>query len=257
MEVIAVGTCGTYPGPGRACQGWLVREGGANVLLDCGPSVVSALQQYIPLAELTAVVISHLHVDHFLDLLTLCYSLRFGPEPRPHPALLLPPGSLGQLEALVRPFTSIPDEFFRNSFDILEYQTGQTAQFGPLTLDFAPMRHYVPCWGTSVTSGSGKVVYSADTAPTPELVRLGRDADLFIAEAALAREDEDDPAARGHSTPAEAAAMARDAAARKLLLTHIRPHQNEAKFVHAAEKVFGARVQAAREGDRFLLSELG
>lgn len=254
MEAIAVGTCGTYPGAGRACQGWLVREGGANVLLDCGPSVVSAVQQYLPLADLTAVVISHLHIDHFLDLLTLCYAIRFGPEPRPHPALLLPPGALDQLDVLVRPFTSVPDEFFRRSFDILEYQTGRKEQFGRLTLDFAPMQHYIPCWGTAVTSGGAKVVYSGDTAPSPELVRLGRDADLFIAEAALARPDEDGPAQRGHSTAAEAAEMARQAAARRLILTHIRPHQNAAKFVHAAATVFSGPVQAAREGDRFHLA---
>ncbi|MCX6023273.1 MAG: MBL fold metallo-hydrolase [Chloroflexi bacterium] len=255
MEVIGVGTCGTYPGAGRACQGWLVSEQGANVLLDCGPGVASFVQQYLTLDKLSAIVISHLHVDHFLDLLTLCYAMRFGPAPRPHPALLIPQGSLEQLETLIRPFTSQPDEFFHAGFDIHEYQTGERVSVGPLDLTFAPTAHYIPCWATSVSAGGAKMLYSADTSPTPELARLGQNADLFICEASLDRIEDDDPQHRGHSTAAEAAQMARDAAARRLVLTHIVPHHDAAAYVRAAQTIFPGPVQAAREGDRFRVGD--
>ena len=89
-----------------------------------------------------------------------------------------------------------------------------------------------------------------------EHVRVGADADLFIVEASLVTPDEDDgPGPRGHSTATEAAEMAAAARARRLLLTHLRPHQDAAAAVRAAQAVFAGPVHAAREGDRFRLDE--
>ena len=61
------------------------------------------------------------------------------------------------------------------------------------------------------------VAYSADSAPSPALVELGRDADAFICEATL-EEPEEDP--HGHMTADEAREVFRESGARRLLLTH-------------------------------------
>ena len=86
-------------------------------------------------------------------------------------------------------------------------------------------------------------------------MQLGKNADLFICEASLASAADDDPTHRGHSTAAEAAQMARDAAARRLILTHIVPHHDTAAYVATAQGIFPGPVHAAREGDRFRVGE--
>jgi ribonuclease BN (tRNA processing enzyme) len=65
---------------------------------------------------------------------------------------------------------------------------------------------------------SGHVLaYSADSAPSPALEELARDADVFVCEATL-EEPEDDP--HGHMTADEARDVFRASGAHRLLLTH-------------------------------------
>ncbi len=93
MRLTIVGAGPVMPNPGGASSGYLLTAGDTRLLVDCGPGVVSRLQRYVACADLTAIVISHFHSDHLLDLVPLRYGLQFAPgaKGRPRPRLYLPP----------------------------------------------------------------------------------------------------------------------------------------------------------------------
>jgi ribonuclease BN (tRNA processing enzyme) len=99
-----------------------------------------------------------------------------------------------------------------------EYADGDRFDAAGFAVTPQRVRHYSqPTWGLRVEAGGKTVAFSADTAPTPALVEIARDADLFLCEATL---DGDDSEPRGHMNPREAAAMALQANAKRLLLVH-------------------------------------
>ena len=66
-----------------------------------------------------------------------------------------------------------------------------------------------------------KVVYSGDTRPCAATIEIAKGADLIVHEATFADEEKERAAETGHSTAREAAEVARDARARRLVLTHL------------------------------------
>ena len=81
LTVTVLGSSGSYPGPGRACSGYLVQGGGKNVWLDAGSGTMANLQKHIDLAEIDAVVISHEHPDHWSDINGLQVACSYGKGP--------------------------------------------------------------------------------------------------------------------------------------------------------------------------------
>ena len=68
LTLTVCGCTGSYPGPDAACSGYLISSGDTHVLLDAGPGVLAAMQHHITIAELSAVVLTHAHTDHWTDL---------------------------------------------------------------------------------------------------------------------------------------------------------------------------------------------
>ncbi len=85
MRITVLGKSPSWQDAGGACSGYLVEDGGTRLLLDCGNGVFSKLRQRVDYTELDAVLISHLHADHFLDLVPYSYALdlRSAPAARP------------------------------------------------------------------------------------------------------------------------------------------------------------------------------
>ncbi len=104
-----------------------------------------------------------------------------------------------------------------------------------------PVRHVVPALGLRVEIlQSGKsFVYSSDTEPSANLAALARDADLLIHEAT--------GAGRGHSSAAQAAAVAREAGVRRLLLIHTNPYSDFDALLAEARAVFHGEVTLAAD----------
>ena len=68
MRLTVLGKSPSWQDAGGACSGYLLQEGETTVLLDCGNGVFGKLRQRVDYVDVDAVVLSHLHADHFLDL---------------------------------------------------------------------------------------------------------------------------------------------------------------------------------------------
>ena len=80
MKLTVIGSAGTFPGPASGCSSYLLEEDGFRLLLDVGNGSTGALQEACGLLGPDAVVVSHLHGDHYLDLVTYTYARRYHPD---------------------------------------------------------------------------------------------------------------------------------------------------------------------------------
>jgi ribonuclease BN (tRNA processing enzyme) len=133
-----------------------------------------------------------------------------------------------------------------------EYDPAAGLNIGPIDVDFGRTQHYLPTWGARLTAGGAVLVYSADSGPTPALVELAREADLFLCEATLLTRDEEE-AVPGHLTAAEAGTIAQAAGARRLLLTHLWPELGLPALLAAARTTFSGPVGLAVAGETHLV----
>jgi ribonuclease BN (tRNA processing enzyme) len=257
IDLTILGASGACPAAGGACSSYLVQSGATSIVLDCGPGSLPNLRGVIDYRAVTAVVLSHLHADHILDLVPYHDGLRYGPgaDASPRIPLWSSPGGRATLQALGVALGHDADHFDQ-TFAIEEYDPAAPLTIGDLRLTFTPTQHYIPCWGIRCEAGGATLVYSADTGPTPAVVELARDADLFLCEATLLDREapEDRP---GHLTAAEAGALARQAGARRLLLTHLWPELGLEALLARGQAAFGGPTALAREGDRHRIAPGG
>ncbi len=227
MKLTVLGRSPARPNPGEACAGYVVEGGGSRVLLDVGPGVVAQLLRRNTPDELDAVVISHMHTDHCLDLVTLRYSYPWIDVAKHRLLVIVPPGSTAQLAEMA--LGAGYQNFFDKSFIFVEHDGKRPLEIGNLRMEPDETQHYVRTWGFRITATGPDedparvLAYSADAGPCEALPRLADSADLFLCEAALRSLAEDDsaPQSRGHLLPAEAGRVATGSRSKRLLLTHI------------------------------------
>lgn len=222
LRLTVLGCSTAAPDPVWPASGYLLEWGDTKVLLDVGQGVVRRLQGLVEPTELSAVIVGHMHADHYLDLVALRYLFPWGDAaPGPLP-VHLPPGGRARIDALA---TAISERagFFDMSFAISEYDPERPLAVGPLMVRFVRARHYVPAWGMVVEAPDGtRVAYTGDTGPSDTVASAIRGADLLLIEAALGLPSDDDPE-RGHLDPQEAIAMAAGAQVHAALLVHYAP----------------------------------
>jgi ribonuclease BN (tRNA processing enzyme) len=250
MTVTVLGSSASSPDAGNACAGYLVRQGGTGILLDCGPGVLGNLRRFVDVAKLDAIVISHFHPDHFLDLVPMRYGLRYGLDPdraTPRPRVLLPPGGIGYLRGVGRALRGNP-AFFDASFDLAEFDPDDVIRIGGLDLTFCRTTHDEPTWAMAVR-GDGCLVYTADTRASADLAGFAMYADLLLCEATYPASLAGQTAgSEHHLTSHGAGLLAREAWVRQLMLTHFWPGIDRNLFAEEAERAFGAPVTLARPG---------
>jgi ribonuclease BN (tRNA processing enzyme) len=194
--------------------------------------------------NLDAIVVGHLHADHYIDVVSLRYLLPWAGFTGRRLPLLLPPGGRRRMDELASAISERVG-FFDHTFDVSEYDPEGEVTIGDLELGFLPGRHYVPAWGCRLRDPAGhRIVVSGDTGPHDTLVEAARGADLLIVEATLLDAGEDDPK-RGHLTVDEAVGVGRDAGVGRTVLVHHRAQNHEA--VMAAATPSGS-VLAGRPG---------
>lgn len=251
MEITVLGCWAPYPRAGGACSGYLLRGGGLNILLEAGNGSLSKLMGFLDFRRLDAVIISHLHPDHFLDLFPLRHAIegarREGSRKEPLKLFLpaMPDQVFQVLAGYKKAFNLVPIEEIPLEED-LSGTAVRRLDLGGLSIRFVPARHSLPGYIVSFT-GAGKLVFSGDTAWTEKLVEAARDADLFLCEAS--GQDQDAGYLEGvHLTARQAGETARRAGAKQLMLTHFWPEYDPNLLVQQARASFEGPVLAVQEG---------
>lgn len=244
-----VGSSCSIPRPNRACSSYLFEGAGRAIVADLGTGAFAKLLPVRSAESLDAVVITHMHADHFLDIIAMRYALKYGERTNGRRvALYLPPGGEATLRKLVSAFArESTQDFVAEVFDVFTYDPMRPLAIGDATLRFAPTSHYVPTFAIRCDIGSASVTYSADTAPDERVSDLARGASLFLCEATLAPEGEAERP-RGHLSAREAALLATRAEVRRLVLTHY-PATSDRATLHAhASANFAGDVTVADDG---------
>lgn len=246
-----LGKSPAMPDAGGAQSGYLITHDGFTLLLECGGGVFAKLRAFADPVAVDAVLISHLHADHTLDLLAYSFALahRLGGQ---NPPLLGPPGAGSALEDFGSALGM--DGQITEGFTLSEYDPGTGLEIGPFTVTFCQVPHYVPTWGCDVRSPDGRrLTYGADCGPNDAIVDLGRDTDILMLEATEGAGPHEGGGERGHLTAAEAGELARRAGAGRLLLTHYSDQFDAAELRAAAEATFGGPVEMAAERARYVV----
>jgi ribonuclease BN (tRNA processing enzyme) len=249
-RLVVLGSCGAWPEAGRACSGYLLEHDGFRVVMDLGygtlPRLLTLLGSSVA-AGIDAVIVSHKHADHMVDLHGLFRARWFGWPSATSLPLYAPDGVVERLQGLEEDDASSITE-------VLDWHPlpAPAYDLGPFVLESRSLPHFVPNAGVRMSADGLTVAYTGDTGPDNGLADLGRDADLFIVEASDRHQRE--PASRPptdpqmHLTARQAGEAAAAARARRLLLTHFWPDNDRELSRASTCEAYDGAVLLAEEG---------
>jgi ribonuclease BN (tRNA processing enzyme) len=236
-----LGACGAWPEAGQACSAFLVEHDGFRLLVDAGYAVLPRLLEHVAAADVDAVFISHGHPDHCADLNPLLRARALAATPPAALPVYALPGALDAVLALDRP------GMLDDAYELRLFEGGDELSIGPFAARTALLPHWLPNAGVRLTAGGRALAYTGDSAPSPAMVALASQAEVFLAEATYAGAVPDD--SRGYlSSAADAAAQAAAAGAGRLLLTHLWPGTDPATALAAAAARYDGDIAVAVPG---------
>lgn len=217
MKLTVLGCLGAYPYEGQGTTSYLLQADGFNLLLDAGSSTLVELEKELDPLDLDAVILTHYHHDHIADLGVLQYYWQLYPTQTPKPILPI----YGHTE----------DEFHFNDLTMEgvteghAYFEAEELKLGPFLVTFMKTIHPVPCYAMRfVEEKTGAVfVFTGDSGYLEAFNEFAKDADLFLADTYLFDGNERHKA---HFTAGESGTFAKNAAVKKLVLTHL-PQQGD------------------------------
>jgi len=267
IEIIPLGTVAPYPKDNKNCPGFLIKYKDYNIMLDCGNGCTRLMDLDKDLTNLK-IFISHLHPDHFGDLVALLQAIYVYKK-------------FGLIETPIDLY--IPDNDFVNEtiddYDedgwykpqtikkhSLEYRyiemyakeaevnligySENTFKFEYATIKTLLVPHPISTYAIRINTEYGDITYSADTGTNNRLGTFAHNSSIFICESSFIkgqfrRED-------NHLYAHEAAKIACKAEVEKLLLTHFWPETDRQKYVDEAKEIF-ENTEAAVEGKKLIL----
>jgi ribonuclease BN (tRNA processing enzyme) len=238
VKLTVLGCSGVYAAPGNPCSGYLVQSGGLNVLVDAGAGVLGALQRHLPLDELDAVVVSHSHPDHWVEVPILRNALRH--------VLGVEGLELYAPADVLRLADQVSHEHLAPTLRPHRLTDASEVDLGGVVLRCSRTRHPPETLAFSLDDGAHRLGYSADTGPGWDFRSLGAPVDLAVCEATF--READGPQDPVHMTAREAGEAAAVAGARQLLLTHLLPGADPREASREAESAYGAAVDVAHAG---------
>jgi ribonuclease BN (tRNA processing enzyme) len=241
VKLTVIGCAGTFPGPDSACSSYLLEHDGFRLLIDAGNGSTGTLQRVTGVLGIDAVLISHLHGDHYLDLVTYTYARRYHPSGRPE---CLPVHGPSDIQTHVAGAFGRPvDELLAEVYDFRPIAGPGSFEIGPFSFAVDRVNHPVETYGMRISDGNHTMAYSADTGACDELVELARGADLFLCEASYLEGDRNPPDV--HLTGKEAGEHAARADVDRLLLTHLVPWGDRDRTLSEAKEAFDGHVSVA------------
>jgi ribonuclease BN (tRNA processing enzyme) len=250
VKLTVLGCSGSVPGPDSPASGYLIEADGYRLVLDLGHGSFGALQRYLRPSDVDAIVISHLHADHCIDLTAYVVALRYGGDgyrgtgPDGRIPLIGVPGTRDRIEAAYDPLARK-----LSLHEIFAFTTPTAGELGPFRMSYAPMNHPTPTNAVRIDYGERSLVYSADTGESPALVKLAQGADVLLCEASVGRAEEFIPDL--HLTGRMAGEHAERAGADRLVVTHVPPWNSVQEAADDAAAAFRGEIEIAYPGAEF------
>src|SRR5215212_9428351 len=251
MHLTVLGGSAASPNAGMGCAGLLLQTDSTRLVLDLGPGTLQELRQHGDFRTLDAVIVSHMHVDHVLDLLALRHALAYNPLLAPAPvSIWLPPGGAELLTQATAPFDACDEPGrFAATVKVAEYDPTRPLTIGDVVVTFALAVHYTPAWAIRVQPGEGRALgYTGDTGPAASLAGFFAGVHVLVAEATLLEAGNRSTDERGSLTAADAGQLAVAAGAEILVLTHMWEELGFANYREQAAAVFPGRIEMAAPG---------
>jgi len=247
MRLTILGCAGSFPGPESACSAYLVEADDFRLLVDFGVGSISALQRYASLHGIDAVLLTHLHCDHFFDACSYIVVRRYAPDgPYPPIPVYAPSGAPARIASA---YNNEEDDTLEDVYTFYGLQPG-SFPIGPFQVVVDRVNHPVETYGVRIEHQGRVLAYSSDSAPCDALIRLAHGADAFLCEASYLDGAENPPDL--HLTGGEAGEIATKAGVGRLLLTHlVTAWGSEALTYDAASTTFAGPVEIVRAGARY------
>ena len=243
LHVVPVGVGTAYGAPGEAQSCYLFAAAGRSVAVDMGSGTLNLLQRRIAPEALDAVVITHMHPDHCVDLMALRVYMVWGPGAGATLPVHGPPGLRDRLAA----FSGSEGWDTAFAFHDLAPGGGAIDLGDGLVLRHREVPHLPPTNAVRVEHGGRAVCFSADCAPNDALVELARGCDVLLCECSFGAGDV--PEGLPHMNARDAGSTAARAGAGRLLLVHGQPEFDRSAACAAAAEAFGGPVEWARQGE--------
>jgi ribonuclease BN (tRNA processing enzyme) len=272
-QLTVLGSCGAWPEPGLACAGFLLEHEGFRLALDLGygtlPRLLAELGS-LAADGLDAVIVTHHHPDHMVDLHGLMRARWFGHRKPAAIPLFAPAGVVARLVDLEDGRRTVVSKVFD-----WHPIPAPPQHVGPFRLASMEVPHYVPSAGVRLSAAHLTVSYTGDTGRAAALAELARDADLLIADATYQAAQVGDTCTGDPGTTAtgsgtggtaeaslppgisppllnltalDAGRVAAAARASRLLLTHFWPGSDREASRKEAAGAFGGQILLATEG---------
>lgn len=242
MQLTILGSAASYAGADQACSGYLVEHEGTTLMIDCGNGTLANAAQVTDITSLDAVIISHTHTDHFVDLYALEAALRFAPEgPVGSMPIYLPEGLWERMGALL---PTSGAAHLAEAFEPHVLRAGDVLTFDDITVTPHAVDHEGPTFAFVVEVPGERLGYTADTRDTEAVRAAMADCEVLVAECTL---PEEYSGLAPHLTPSQAGRLAKGCGAELLVLTHLWPTSDRDRMLAEAEAAFGGNTVIAEE----------
>jgi ribonuclease BN (tRNA processing enzyme) len=243
MELTVLGMGGTWPGADGATSGFLVQHHGYNLWVDAGTGTFARLQRYVSVPDIHAVLVTHAHPDHFVDLYSCFYARHYGGLGAEGLPLVCPTDFYAHFGSLV---SEDGKDVAAQAFDVRPTPPGGTQDLGPFHVRAFEMAHVgVDALGFRIETDDASLAYTGDTGPSDNVVRLAESADVFLCEATW---QEGPSLLPFHLSARQAGEHAQRAGAGRVLLTHIWPTLETSVSLAQAAETYSGPIELAAEG---------
>jgi ribonuclease BN (tRNA processing enzyme) len=248
MELLVVGSGAAYPDrPGVASSTYLVAQGDERICLDLGQGGFAGLAGRVEPSTLRAVVVSHLHPDHFVDLVALRHYLRYEFDPPRRVRVLAPAGLADRLDAL------LAERGFTAAALAVEARAEGTIRIGPFEVESRLVTHTDESYAVRVSiadePAAPGLVYSGDCGRADDLAPLIRPGDTLLVEIAFGAGPV--PVGDLHLDGPGVGAIAAATGPGRVLLTHLQMRRDPGAAVASVRAAFDGPVELVADGDAF------
>jgi ribonuclease BN (tRNA processing enzyme) len=245
VKLTIIGCAGSFANAESAGSSYLLEHDGYSLLLDLGNGALGSLARYTDVADIDAVALSHVHLDHCADVGGLYVARRYDPRGQAGKIPVFgPPGVAARMDEIYG-LTAEDESTTRSVFDFVEYD-GTAHTVGPFTIESVPVVHCLPAFALRVSAGGRTLTYSGDTGYCQALIDASVGADVALYEASYV-ESADNPVDM-HLTGAEGGRAATEAGVERLILTHLVAWNDDDEVLADARSTYRGDLMKARPG---------